>query len=104
MTIRGGVAGVETESDALWVLDRPANARKMLKWSTEVCAATNGVLNAGDGAVTLGGLMNGIKFNHQPANARLLVCCISSLAEMRTWVHDAGRNAKLLAAFGLLQL
>ena len=48
--------------------------------------------------------MNGIKFNHQPANARLLVCCISSLAEVRAWVHDAGRNAQLLAAFGLLQL
>ena len=104
MAIRSGVACIETESDPLRMLDRPANASKMLKWSTEVCSATNGVLNASDGAVPLGGLMNGIKFNHQPANARLLVCCISSLAEVRAWVHDAGRNAQLLAAFGLLEL
>ena len=104
MAIRSGVTCVETEGDALRVLDCPANASKMLKWSTEVCSATNGVLNASDGAVTLGGLMNGIKFNHQPANARLLVGCNSSLAKVRAWVHDAGRNAQLLAAFGLLQL
>ena len=104
MAIRSGVACIETERDALRVLDRPANARKMVKRSTEVCATTDGVLNASDGAVTLGGLMNGIKFNYQPANTRLLVGCISSLAEVRTRVHDAGRNAQLLAAFGLLQL
>ena len=104
MAIRSGVARVETERDALWVLDRSANTRKMVKRSTEVCAATDGVLNASDGAVPLGGLMNGIKFSHQPANTRLLVGCNSSLAEVRARVHDAGRNAQLLAAFGLLQL
>ena len=104
MAIRRGVARVETESDALWVLDRSANTRKMVKRSTEVCAATDGVLNASDGAVPLGGLMNGIKFSYQPANTRLLVGCISSLAKVRAGVHDAGRNTKLLAAFGLLQL
>ena len=104
MAIRSSVARVETERDALWVLDRSANTRKMVKRSTEVCAATDGVLNASDGAVPLGGLMNGIKFSHQPANTRLLVGCNSSLAEVRARVHDAGRNAQLLAAFGLLQL
>lgn len=104
MAIRSGVARVETEGDALRVPDCPANASKVLKWSTEVCAATNGVLNAGDGVVPLGGLMNGIKFNYQPANTCLLVGCNSSLAKVRAWVHDAGRNAQLLAAFGLLQL
>ena len=104
MAIRSGVARVETERDARWVLDRSANTRKMVKRSTEVCAATDGVLNASDGAVPLGGLMNGIKFSHQPANTRLLVGCISSLAKVRAGVHDAGRNAQLLAAFGLLQL
>jgi hypothetical protein len=48
--------------------------------------------------------MNGIKFNYQPANARFFVRCISSLAKVRARVHDAGWNAQLLAAFGLLQL
>jgi hypothetical protein len=98
------MARVETERYAFRVLDCPTNARKMLQRSAEVCAAADGVLNASNGVIALRGLMNGIKFNHQPTNARFLVCCISSLAEVRARVHDAGWNAQLLATFGLLQL
>jgi len=98
------VARVETECNALGILYRSANASKVLEWTTKIRSATDGVLNASDGAIPLGGTVNGVKFSDKSANTRFFIDRIASRAKMRTRVHDARGYAELLTTLRFLQL